>query len=391
MGASGAIASLVMAGLTLVPTANSGAAAGPLVIGFECACTGPYASSLAIAAPVYQAWAKYVNAHGGVNGQQVQVVVKDDGDNPGTALANVQSLVTQNHAIAIVDNTNVDSGWATFVQQQGIPVIGAITSSTEMYTSPNFFPEGQTQNSVITGMVYAAQKVGGKKLALLYCAEATICQETVAPLKSAAGALKIQLVYNTAITFDAPNYTAPCLAAKQAGADTLWIAQGVQATLSAGNSCAQQSWFPKQLVDDGGLSSAFTQSSAFNNSTISIQPNIPFPVKSVPAMRTMYKALAKYAPSALTPANLDEEVPQAWASGIMLQTAAKLGGTGTVTSASLLNGLHKFNKQTLQGLAPPLTFNTPQHQVNCWFYLTIKGGKFATPYGLKAVCKKPLG
>lgn len=389
--ASGVLLASVV-GLVAIPTVDSGAASKPpLVVGFECACTGPEASSIAISDPVYRAWVDYINAHGGINGQKVQVIVKDDGDDPGVALTNVTNMINSDHIVALVDNTNVDSSFSTYAQQHKVPVIGAITSSTEMYTNPDFFPEGQTQNDVNTAMVVAAKKSGGTKLAFLYCAEAAVCQQSVAPLRSIGNQLGVPLVYTTAITYDAPNYTAPCVAAKQSGADVLWIAQAIAATLSAASSCATQGFLPHEVLNDGGLSGQFTSSHAYNHHLLSIQPNIPFPVKSTPAMKTMYQEVAKYAPSALTPANLDEEVVQSWASGIMLQTAAQLGGSGTVTSASLLKGLHSFKDQTLQGMAPPLTFNTAGHQVNCWFYLSIQDNKFTTPYGLQTFCHKPLG
>ena len=202
-----------------------------------------------------------MNSIGGIDGQQVEIIVRDDSDNPITSVNDAEELISQDHVKVLVDNTNVDTGWGKYAQQHKVPVVGVITSSSEMYTNPDFFPEGQTQESVNTAEAYAAKKVGGTKLALMYCAEAAVCAEGVAPLKVAAQSLGIPLVYDTSITYDAPNYTAPCLAAKQAGADVLWIAQAVAATLSAGNSCAQQGYTPLELDDDGGITAAVLERS----------------------------------------------------------------------------------------------------------------------------------
>jgi branched-chain amino acid transport system substrate-binding protein len=223
----------------------------------------------------------------------------------------------------------------------------------------------------------------------MYCAEAAVCAEGVAPLKTAAGALGVPLVYDTSITYDAPNYTAQCLAAKEAGVDVLWIAQSVTATLSAGSSCAQQGYTPLELDDDGGITAAVLTASAFNNHIISVQPDIPFSVKSTPGMKNMYTQLQKFDPSALTPANIGAEVQQSWATGALIQKAAQLGGSAT--SADFIKGLYKLHNDTLDGLTTPLTYAPGKpHPINCWFYLRVQNGKFTTPYGLKAVCHSPI-
>jgi branched-chain amino acid transport system substrate-binding protein len=223
----------------------------------------------------------------------------------------------------------------------------------------------------------------------MYCAEAAVCAEGVAPLKAVSSALNIPLVYDTSITFDAPNYTAQCLAAKQAGADVLWIAQSVTATLAAGNSCTQQGYTPLELDHDDGITAAVLNAPAFNNHMISVQPDIPFSVKSTPGMKNMYAQLKKFDPRALTPANIGAEVQQTWATGALIQKAASLGGS--TTSADFINGLYKLHNDTFSGLTTLLTYARGKaHPIDCWFYLRVQNGKFTTPYGLKAVCHAPI-
>ena len=72
----------------------------------------------------------------------------------------------------------------------------------------------------------AAQKVGGHKMAVLYCAENPACKQTVAPLQAAGKQFRIPVVFNAPVLTSAPNYTAQCLAAKEAGADVMFIADG---------------------------------------------------------------------------------------------------------------------------------------------------------------------
>ena len=114
--ASAAIGASLLTGVALLPAASppAGAATGtPIVLGIMCSCTGPEASSTAQTTPVLQAWAKYVNAHGGVKGHPISVIAKDDQFNAGTAIADVEQMVTQNHVAAIFDTSNVDTTFAS--------------------------------------------------------------------------------------------------------------------------------------------------------------------------------------------------------------------------------------------------------------------------------------
>lgn len=382
--------SVLMFGATLVaaiavPVSAGAASKSVFKVGFICDCSGAYASSIAVSAGVIQAWGDYENAHGGIDGHKVQVIVKDSALNPATAISEAHQLISEDHVNVLSDYSNVDSGWADFAKSNGVPVVGDWGSTVTTYSNSDFYPIGETQDSVNTAEAYAAKKMGGTKLALLYCAEAAVCALGVKPLKIAADKLGVPLVYDTAITYDAPNYTAPCLAAKAAGADVIWIAQGVGATLAAGNSCYKQGYTPIELDDSGGITDAVLNAPAFNNHIISVQPDLPFSIDSTPATKTEYAALKKYDPFALKPANINDAVTQTWTSGLAIQTAAQMGG-GT-TSADIKKGLYKFHGETLGGFAPPLTYHKGKaNAVDCWFYLRVQGGKFTTPYGLKPVC-----
>ena len=76
-----------------------------------------------------------------------------------------------------------------------------------------------------------------------------------------------------------------------------------------------------------------------------------------------------------------------------LQDAAKAGGLGangsTPTSAQLTTGLQSLKGDTLDGLAPPLTFPAGQaHPVHCWFESAMHNGAFSLPDGTATTCEK---
>ena len=285
-------ASVVAVGLT---AARAGAATEqPIVLGDICSCTGPEASSIAQTSPTIEAWASYENAHGGIAGHKVHVIVKDDGYNPGTALADAKELVNTDHAVAIFDNSDVDTSWASYIQQQKIPGIGGLDTEAG-YTNPDFFPPGGTYQFETTIGAQAAKEAGIKKEADLYCVEVAICAQSSAQVKASLQKVGLQLVYTAGIGFAAPNYTAECLAAKQSGATAMTVADASAVVAKVATDCAAQGYTPTELSGDGSVSISWLNTPGMEGN-IDSEPDLPWFVHST-ATKPFYDALAKYAPS----------------------------------------------------------------------------------------------
>src|ERR1035438_4510156 len=141
MSASGfVVAMLLMAMGLVVPSGGAGAATskGTINVGIICSCTGPLGANYQVGPPAYLAWAKSVNAAGGINGYKVNVISKDDQGNIGVSLAEAKALISQN-VLAIVDDTNDDTAWASLAQSAQVPVIGGGAVSSLPLTSEDFF------------------------------------------------------------------------------------------------------------------------------------------------------------------------------------------------------------------------------------------------------------
>ena len=225
----------------------------PIKVGLICSCSGPLSSSGAQAPEVYRAWANTVNGSGGINGHPVQVILKDDASNPANSLQDVQALVQSDHVIALVDLTNLDETWATFVKSANIPVIGAGTSTTPMYTNSDFYPEGQTEDALFPSIIEAAKTGGATSLGLLYCAEAVQCQEGISPLKQTGQQLGLPVAYAGEIAASAPNYTAQCVAAQQGHITGLFVADIPLVINKVATNCSQQGYHPLYVIDGESL------------------------------------------------------------------------------------------------------------------------------------------
>jgi branched-chain amino acid transport system substrate-binding protein len=373
-------------------SADSTARRAPIVIGVVCSCTGAEASSTATGPPTFQAWADAVNASGGIEGHQVKVISTNDALNPGTSLAEVERMVSQDHVVGLVDDSVVDSSWEAYVQDHHVPVLGGNLSNSSFYTNPDFFPEGTTQNFLADQIVLEAKKAGAKNLAVLYCASAVQCEEAVPPIKSVGQKDGVPLVFSAAISTSAPNFVAPCLAAKQAGATSINVAAAAAVVTSVAASCSQQGYTPIQLGIGGSVGLSWAKAPGMDG-TIATENDMPFFVTSTTATRAMRAALEKYEPAVLSSPNFGEAVTNSWASGLLIEAAARAGGVTPgvpVSAAKLVNGLYALHGTTLDGMAPPLTFHRGKaSSVSCFFYMRIEKGTFTTPYGTTPSCVGP--
>ena len=362
------------------------AAESPITIGEVCSCTGPLASSVVGDVATLQAWVKTTNASGGLAGHPVKIIYKDDNTNPGTAVAEVQELISDNHVVGIIDNSDVDVEWAKTADQAKVPVIGGGLGSAAYYTDPNFYPEGQTLDALVTSFAVGAQKAKAKKAAFFYCAESPGCAQSIAPLRSQLPKFGSSLAYVTSVSFSAPNYTAQCLAAQQSGSTALIIADAAEVVQSAVGDCARQGYIPTDVVDGSAVNPGMSGTPGLNNNLLVIQSDIPFSVTSNHQMQAMRTALKKYAPGVLTSPNFGESIVFQWVTGLLIRDAVD-AAHGAATPAQMKQGLYALHADTLNGTAPALTFTKGKPtSINCWFWMRMQHGKFSTPDGLTPTC-----
>ncbi len=392
---TGALAamSLAVAGavsVVVMPASQAEAAASTstVTIADLCSCTGPEASSISQTTDTMQAWASWVNGHGGLAGHQVHLVVLDDGYSAAKALANAQTAVSQDHAAAIFDNSDEDPSFASVVKGANVPVLGGQETDSGWQNS-DFFPAGATFNYTNSVGAIIAKSAGVKKEAALYCVEVNICAESVHQGEKVASHYGIQYTYTAGIGFAAPNYTAQCLAAKESGATAMTVGDASSVVEHVVQDCATQNYTPRELSSDGTVAIAWLKIPAFNGNIDTQSDYLWFVHNATTA--TMYSALNKYAPQVASGPNFGEIVLQSWADGALLQAAvqaAKATSTTPITSALILKGLYGLpSNETLGGLSPALHFVKGQPANNsCFFEMGIQNGKFLVLHGGTPTC-----
>jgi len=377
-------------GTTTAPAKSGSSLTGaPIRLGNIGSYSGANASSLGGLSSVITAWANSVNASGGINGHPVKLYVEDDAGDPTQALQDVKTLVQVDHVQAILGSASIqESAFASYVQSAGVPMIGGLSQSPEWRTNPDFFPSGANELTLLAGLFGVMQDNHLKKFGLLYCAESPQCAEVSTLTKSMSKLYSgTNQVYAGEVAATSPNYDAQCIAAKSAGVDALYVLGNAAEIQHVDQNCAQLGLHDTPLADSGSASPTWL-SSSFMNGMLIISSNADYDDTSTPGVAAFRAAIQKYAPSLLTSPQFTQSTISIWAAGKLFEAAAAKADIGPNSSgADIKKGLYALSGETLDGIAPPLTFVPGKPiLVSCYFPLQIKGGKFQSPNGNQPEC-----
>jgi ABC-type branched-subunit amino acid transport system substrate-binding protein len=201
-----------------------------IVIGLTAPMSGPAAiyGNLAVAK---QAWARYVNDLGGVHGRKLKVVLKDDGFNPGRALANLKEMKDSVFLTLGLVGSAVVNVARDEIAEARLPLVNAYASPQLWERQPrdklkyvfiNYPDYGDEAAYLVT---YSATSLGAQKLAVFYQNDdwGKRVMEGVNRAMSTLGA-KATLVAAVPYEVSDREFGAQALKLKDSGADTLFLA-----------------------------------------------------------------------------------------------------------------------------------------------------------------------
>jgi branched-chain amino acid transport system substrate-binding protein len=369
--ASVGILTLVLA-LTLVGGSTAGAAGTraaapsgtPLVIGWIGSESGGAIQTTSTQGrDGFEAWVKWMNANGGINGHPIKAYYANDKSDPAVALSEVKDLVENKKVIAIVGQSvsNVAT-WANYVKEQNVPVIGGTMIDATWFTNQMFYPVGGTVISNIWGQMKGAAEIGVKKVGVLLCTEVAACEAARPLFKSMAEANGLKEVYDAVASGTQPSYTAECLAAKNAGAEAM--AAFVNTTVMS-RDCARQNYHPKWINAEYGPTRETIKSAPELGKTVGSSGHWACmgPVQKG-ATKVFWTAMNKYHPEYMKGGKKYDQqavvLCSDWDAGMAFKKAienANVAATATATSEDVIKGLAMFKDETLDGFAPALNFN----------------------------------
>jgi branched-chain amino acid transport system substrate-binding protein len=336
-----------------------------------------------------KAFIQWTNAHGGVNGYCLKYTFLDDQNTPTLALSDVKQLVQQNHIIALLGSLDQNTSWTSYIDSVGVPVIGGAQDIVQYATDKNFYPTGGTILSLLEGLEVQAKAAGQPKIAVFSCNNFAACTSVPGLFKLNASKTGAQIVYAGSFNNLAPSYTSLCLAAKQAGAQAVYVTGTAMSYKQVSQQCGLQSFTPSFIAADATMSGDMSGKGGLNHAIFDTA-DFPFFDNSTPAEQEFHSALKQYYPNIdLTTDEGTDFLSLQWTSGELFKAAAEMGGLGAnPTPAQVKAGLAKIQNNTLNGLAPALTFTPgqPNPGASCYFVEGMTNTQFTLPQGLKTSC-----
>ncbi|HWE33869.1 MAG TPA: ABC transporter substrate-binding protein [Solirubrobacteraceae bacterium] len=181
LGTAVASAALVLVGCGSSSSGSAGSSsstpgvtATSITFGTHQPLTGPAAPGYSEIAAASQAYFDYVNAHGGVYGRKIHLIIKDDAYNPTNTVNVVHQLVLQNKVFGIFEGlgTPTHTKVVGFLNAEKIPDM-FIASGCPCWDNGSSQPEsfGWQPNYTIEGKIlgqYIKQHFAGQKVGVLY-------------------------------------------------------------------------------------------------------------------------------------------------------------------------------------------------------------------------------
>jgi branched-chain amino acid transport system substrate-binding protein len=360
---------------------------------------GPAGAALAQGVNGMQAWVGDVNAHGGVAGHQIRLIVKDSGSDPNVALSHARDCVENQGAVALVGSMApfTSRGMMPYLQSKGVPAIGGDCGSSAWNDSPVMFNQCPTVETNYWMLAVEAAKANtpNKNFAFLTCQEAQTCAEGKRWMIDEKFPEKngLKLAYTKVFSLTQLDFTAECSAMKSAQVTTVLSVADPSALQRLGQSCARQGFNPIWVQPYASVNPD-TQTKAGLANIILTMPVMPFCCiagkdAQNPAYQRFVTDFQRYGGG--KPAG--PAAPIGFTAGLLFERfvheVAKT--TPTVTSAALLQAESGIQKETLGGAVGPMTLTpggkTPDSK--CWFTMVAKdGGAWQVPQGLKPTCRK---
>jgi branched-chain amino acid transport system substrate-binding protein len=188
---------------------------------------GPFSGDASVFLPLNygpEAYLRYVNAQGGINGRKFETVFADDACNEAKGIAAAKKLIYEDKVFMIIGHpcSGVAMAIKPMVDKEGIPWMGiAANPKLTRPTVPSMFAVGYTGNESGSAMAaFALSKPGVTKIAIVqhsndwahgYCDPATAFTKD-------NGA---ELVLNTAMERGSTDATAQALQIKASGAQAV--------------------------------------------------------------------------------------------------------------------------------------------------------------------------
>jgi branched-chain amino acid transport system substrate-binding protein len=379
------------------PAGGAGTAAAcpapcaPLVIGSVGTWSGIVGQNVVGGLNALRSWVASVNATGGLGGHQVRLEVADDGTDPARHRALVQEFVERRGVVAFVYNAAVFSGQASveYLNSRKIPVVGGSGTEPWYTTSPLFFTQiiaGEVAIEATTASYARSAKAANMtKMGLVTCSDGVqVCEDTARSVPKYAAKYGVELAYQGRASLAAPDFTANCLAARNAGVQILYLALDANSYQRFGRSCASVDYKPRYGIAQPVMLAEVARDANMQGSP-GVSYTAPFFFNANPAIAEFHKAMSQYAAGV----PLTGSASLGWSAAKLLQAAARRLSP-VPTSADILEGIWSLDGEDLGGLTAPLRFRRdgPTVPPVCYWQVVVADNSYKSPDNGRRHCEQ---
>ena len=350
-------------------TTDPGITATSILLGGTAPLSGS-ASAYASIARGAEAYFKYANAKGGVNGRRIDYKYVDDGYNPAQSVQVTRQLVEQDKVFAVFNSLGTEQNLAVrdYLTAQKVPQLfvasGATTWGRDYAQYPGtigFNPSYQAEGWVYGQ--YLARTAPGARVAVLFQND-DYGKDLLGGLKRGLQRSKVKVIAAQPYEVTAPDVQSQIAKLKASGADTFAIFATPKAAIQAFVYANRLGWKPKRVINNSVASATNIMQLASEGGTNKVTENAVSIVflkdptdpkrQSDPAIKLYLQIMKKYAPGA----NVNDVfhlygMAVAWTAVDALKKAGK-----DLSRASLLKVLDQFNASNNPFLLPGIALKT---------------------------------
>lgn len=181
-------------------------------IGCVSGLTGPLALTTADALKVTSGYIDFVNSQGGINGNQLKFVVRDDGYDPKRTPGMVDDIIAKDHVVALVNGAGTANTAALLktgiLNKHKIPLVGVFSGSEVIRGagSEQVFHTRASYHDEIMKIARHVSTIGLKRVAVLYQDDG-FGADVLASVAKASQEYKFDVVLKSPYKFGEQNFT----------------------------------------------------------------------------------------------------------------------------------------------------------------------------------------
>ena len=381
------------AGGSVVPGGGSPAGARwPVRIGTVSTMSGPIGDTLGGAVKAAQVWVRWINDRGGVNGHPVEFKIWDDGGDPARHRSQLQEAIERFGVVAFLTEIAPSTAEQSldYLTSKNVPVIGTDMGNQWHERSPLYFLHAAYGKGLeyvgVAAIARRAKVIGGDKFGSVVCQEVPGCHTTERYWHQYAVGAGLKSVYAGRASLAQPEFTAQCLAARNAGANFIAFSMDANSITRMAASCARQGYHPVYVTMGPLMLERFAADPNLDGMVLGTNL-MPYVWTSNPAAVEFLDAMKQYAPGTFAGASQ----ASGWVAAKLFERAAA-NMPEPPTAAAVLQGLWRIKGDTLGGITQPLTFTegkSTTQDPSCGFDMIVEKGQWKSPDGFIQHCGSP--